>query len=105
MITYDELSPELQRKAVRYQLDKICHWIGEGYSVANDETEERITAALMRASDAKTPWFFIEYMRGDEILWKELNETALEQAKEALYISGDSLIVNIQKLHDMEEED
>jgi hypothetical protein len=101
MITYDELSPELQQKSVRYQLNLICYWISEGYEV-NVSLQDRIEAAWEKANKQYSPWFIIEYLREDTELWNELNDMALEQAKNTMYTTEDTAVVHVRKIKEVE---
>ena len=98
MKTFEQLTPEQQKKAVEKATDNLLTGIVEGYIRFNDEENKdslqaRIDEAWEKAEKMQTPWFAHEYIM--ESCGEEIRGMAQCDAEDALYAENETVIYGI----------
>jgi hypothetical protein len=97
MKTYEQLTPNQQKKAVEREVNNLLNLICNGGlrfddKLNHDRLQARIDAASKKAEDMQTPWFWAEYIREDAYIMERLESMAQCSAENALYSSKEEYI-------------
>ena len=91
MKTFEQLDPNLQKKAVEKRLNQLLKWAAEGFPF--EGIKKKIEEAWKKADRMQTPWFIGEYIM--DTCGDYLREHALADAKDALFPEPGELVIQL----------